>query len=62
MLVTCQVETKEESLEDMCSRTSEDVVQQVSNTGVTMPSSPEDTLEEDMRGRHVKHHAKRHRV
>ena len=31
-LVTCQVKTKEESLEDMCSRASEDLVQQVSNT------------------------------
>ena len=30
--MTCQVKTKEESLEDMCSRANEDVVQQVSNT------------------------------
>ena len=32
--VTCQVKAKEESLEDMCSRANEDVVQQVLNTGL----------------------------
>ena len=32
--VTCQVKTKEESLEDVCSRANEDVVQQDSNTGL----------------------------